>query len=292
MTTDSTLSAVLDGPGDGTAAAIDAGVKIAGPQPLHDPDGRFFTQLVPAGARVENIDLAQLGQSLAAHPHRKQGTVHVQDAQSFIDYVGKHQLDCTEVYADLSRQKLVAVINAHAGSSDDTDGVAGHGDHRCALELLPTREWQVWTARDKKALPQTEFAEHLEDNAHNVVSPDGATMLEIASSLLASTSVDFKSASRLHDGQVTFRYEETTQARAGQTGDLDIPTTFTLSLRPFEGADPVDVVARFRYRITSGNLALSYALLNPEDIARQAFLDHVDVVRDEIAPPVFQGRPE
>jgi uncharacterized protein YfdQ (DUF2303 family) len=286
-----------DGHIDGVSAALDAGIQIAGPQPLKAGDDRFFTQLVPAGSKVETFDRealeAELEDRYAAHPRRKTGTVHVQDALSFIEYIGRHRIPATEVFADLSRMGLVGVINGNGESvpDDDNPGKCGHGDHRVILELMPTDAWKVWTARDKTPMGQSDFAEHLEDNAGDVVHPDAATMLEVAQSLLATTSADFKSAIRLDNGEVQFRYEETITARAGQAGDLGIPATFTIALAPFEGCDPVEVVARFRYRINGDRLVLSYALLNPQDIARRAFLDHVDAVRNEIEPPIFHGRP-
>lgn len=295
MTT-TALSPTISSTETDTAAAVAAGIEIAGPQPLagtqENEFARFFTQVVPAGATVKVLDIDELEQTLADRPRRKKGTVHVQDAISFIRYVEKHQLPGTEVYADAARQRLVAVVNAHDASEGPSENDAGHGDHRVALELIPTEEWKTWTSLDKKPLNQQAFAEHLEDNAADVIHPDAATMLEIASSLIATNGVNFKQAVRLDNGQVQVRYEETTSARAGHAGDLEIPQVFTIAVAPFVGSEPVEVTARFRYRINGGNLALSYALLRPEQIARQAFLDHVEAVADAITPPVFQGRPE
>lgn len=276
-----------------TAAAVVAGIEIAGPQPLGDSN-RFLTQLVPAGAQVHTFDLEELEDKLAAHPRRKSGTVHVHDALSFIDYIAKHRLPSTEVYADGARRSLVGVINAHQESTPEEalENAAGHGDHKVLLELMPTDAWKLWTGLDKTWMEQKSFAEHLEDNAADIVTPDAATMLEIAESFQVSSAYDFKQSERLHSGVVQFKYEETQGARAGHTGDLDVPLSFVLVLAPFVGADPVEVTARFRYRIRNGSLSLSYALLNTSEIARQAFLDHVEAVSDAITPPVFQGRPE
>lgn len=276
-----------------TTAAVTAGLQIAGARPVGASE-RFFTQTVPAGARVETFDLQELEEKLALHPRRKKGTVHVQDAESFIAYLDKHGVAESEVYADLSRMALVGIINGHEaalGGRDDSS-LAGHRDHRVHLELLPTDAWKAWLAHDRKILSQQQFAEHLEDRADDVVQPDAATMLEIAQSLIATTGVDFKSATRLADGQVQFRYEETATARAGQAGDLEIPQTFALEVSPFEGCPPVQLIARFRYRIGANGLQLFYVLNNPADVARDAFLAYVDTVDDSITQPLFKGRPE
>ena len=283
--------------GNETAAAVLAGYAMK-PEP-HALDERFHLVPRPDGEKPHVIDVEALDldftkkyEADAPHPIRKKGTVYVQDAGSFIRYIVKHGLPETEVYADLRGMKLVGVINAHAESSGEQENAAGHGDHRVVLELVTTDAWNAWVGRDKKPQTQEQFAEHLEDRANDVIEPDAATMLEIASSLMAATGVDFKSALRLSDGQVHFRYEETTTARAGENGELEIPQTFTIAVAPFEGADPVELVARFRYRITSGNLSLFYALLNPDDIVRAAFTDYVDTVAEHIEQPLFKGRPE
>jgi uncharacterized protein YfdQ (DUF2303 family) len=281
------------------AAAVLAGYAMK-PQPeALDTDGRFYAVPRPDGQTPHIIDTDALELDFtkkyekdADHPIRKKGTVFVQDAGSFIAYIEKHGLPETEVFADLGGMRLVGVVNAHAESVDDVEQAAGHGDHRVVLELVQTDAWKAWVGRDKKPQTQEQFAEHLEDRANDVIYPDAATMLEIASSLLATTGGDFKSAFRLSDGQVRFRYEETTQARAGENGELEIPQTFTIAVAPFEGVDPVELQARFRYRLTAGNLSLFYALLNPNDIIRAAFVDYVDTVAEAITQPLFKGRPE
>lgn len=274
-----------------TEAAVLAGIELATPRPLDD-EGRFFTQLVPAGARAEVHDLYAFRESFAEHPHCKAGTVHVHDAASFVEYIAKHGLNASEVWADEARRGLVGVINAGAASDTSLDeGHAGHGDHRVVLELVHSDEWKTWAARDKEWIDQATFAEHLEDNAVNVVEPDGATMLEIAEFLQATRSSVAKSGINLGNGLVQLRYEESETATAGRSGDLEIPTTFTLLLAPFVGADRVPVTARFRYRLRGGQTVLSYALLKPEDIVRAAFNKIVEDVRGAISQPLFLGRP-
>ncbi|MCR1785352.1 YfdQ family protein [Nocardioides carbamazepini] len=275
-------------------AAIAAGISISKPQPLDD-DGRFFAQAVPAGAKVEVHDLNELRQQLADHPPRKRGTVKVHDADAFIRYIAKHGLDATEVWANQSARQLIGVINAHAASDTSLDeGIAGHGDHRVELELISSPEWNTWLGLDTKYLNQVAFAEHLEDHAIDVIpalGADAATMLEIAQSFHASSTGAFGRTERLDNGSINLLWEETVQARAGQSGEITIPSNFTIAIPPFVGAELVEITARFRYRIREGNLALSYALLNADLIQRTAFLEMVDAVTDAIEPPVFLGRP-
>lgn len=274
-----------------TAAAVDAGLAIAEPHEITDG---LHTIVVPAGASVKEIDVKAFEDKYAEHPRRKTGTVLIQSADSFIAYLTKHGLTNSEVWADPARKKLVGVINAHAGSDTTLDeGMAGHGDHRVSLELIHSPEWTAWVGKDKTWMDQATFAEHLEDNAADVVIPDAATMLEIAQSFHATTGVTFKSAERLHSGEAALHYEETTSARAGEKGDLEIPTQFVLNIKPYAGQDDIaEITARFRYRIRSGQLSLSYALVRPEDHAREVFDGIVVAVDGAVTQPVYTGRPE
>lgn len=264
----------------GTAEALEAGALLGTPSKIDD---RFFSVLVPAGASQVMFDKKQLELQLAAHPHRKTGLFKVQDADSFTGYMAKHATGDSEVYANPATFSLVGVVNSHASTR------AGHGDHRVELELLLTDEWKTWLNLDKRWLDQATFAEHLEDNAADVVEPDAATMLEIAQNFHASRSGEFQRAERLSSGQVSLRYKETIAARAGESGALDIPTEFAVSIAPFHSCPRAVVRARFRYRIREGNLALSYALIRPGDVARGVYDSIVEDVKNVVVGSVFSG---
>lgn len=277
------------------AAAIEAGQVHGMPQKLDDA-GRFVAITTPTDAGTKVHDLEQLAAAYADRPRRKTGTVKVQDAASFVAYLEKHALPESEVFADPRTYQLVAVINAHQGVLDDGQGIvredsAGHGDHRLVLDLVQTPAWKTWLALDRQWQTQAEFAEHIEDNALDVISPDAATMLELAQSFQAASSVNFKRGERLHSGVVSLHFEETQSATAGQAGDIEIPTTFTVQLAPFEGGDLTSVTARFRYRIRSGELSMSYALVQPHDVARAAYDRIVNDVAGAIDAPVLYGTP-
>lgn len=290
MTLNSTTNDTPGADGGSIQAAIDAGQALAGPVAVADG---LQTVVVPAGGRVVEIDTNAHLDQYAARPRRKTGRVHVQDAASFVGYLAKHGLEASEVWADPARRGLIGVINAHAIAEDHLDeGLAGHGDHRVVLELIHSPEWIAWTQHDKKWMSQQEFAEHLEDNAADITVPDAATMLEIAQSFHASTGGEFKSATRLHSGEVALQYVENVGAKAGEKGELEIPTEFVVTVAPYAGQpDSCNLVARFRYRIRQGSLSLSYALVRPDDHARAVFTSIVDAVRSTVSQPVFTGRP-
>ncbi len=277
-----------------TQPIIDAATRAAEPSAL-DETARFHTVVSTDGV-VEIIDLDKLrdDRRFAHQPRRKEGIYRVHDAPSFVAYLNKHADPDTEVWADSVNAKIVGVLDAH----EQTDGTvpgARHESHRVEYAVLLTDAWKAWTAIDGQLVDQERLAEHFEDRSIDIIKPSAADMLELAQSFRATTSLAFESSKRLSDGQRQFEYREDVQAQAGKRGQLDIPEVFEIALKPFEGADPFKVTARFRYRIAAGRLLVGYKLDRPEDVLRQAFKTVVDNVEEGIADlgvlnsPVFLG---
>lgn len=245
----------------------------------------------------QNIEQFNLDE-YAHYPQRKTAKVVLADADSFITYVGRHSAPrATTLWGDAEQGRIIAVLNDHerhpldGETVEEGEDLPGWGDHRAQLTLKNTPDWDHWTKADGKLLPQAAFAEHLEDGAEAIRVPDAATMLEIAQSFHAKKGVSFASDKRLASGQVQLTYEETIKAKAGEKGTLEIPEMITLGLAPFEGNDPYEVLARFRYRIIDGNLAMGYKLIRPDRVRRAAFTDIVTAVSDGTGHPVMSGAP-
>lgn len=262
---------------------IDTALSSAEPAPL-ETGQRFYTQVVPAGASLSVIDIEDHLSDHRDRPRRKSGTYTVHDVPSFAAYFDKHRLVETEVWADITTQSMFAVLNAHTTADD-----AGWQDHILTYAVKRTDAWKAWDAINGKLLDQVAFAEHIEARAIDVVDPSSAVMLDIAQTFEANTAVEFQSGEVLASGERKLTYKETTTAKAGQTGSVDIPKEIHLALVPFEGADAYKVVARFRYRIASGKLLLGVVLERPEDIIREAFLDVVEKVETAIQHTVLRG---
>lgn len=263
------------------AAIVGIALAAAEPQPLND-DQRYVVT-VPAGYEAKVLD--RLPESLLVAPRRKRGTVQVLDIPSYIAQYGKHSGDATETFADPKAFTITAVLNA-----DDADEPA-HRDHRLILSLKKTPQWLAWESVSGKMIAQQEFAEFLEERAIDVRQPTSAEVLELAQHFEAKTNVDFKSGDVLSSGQRQLVYEETIAAKAGQKGDLEIPTQLELALQPFEGGDTFKVVARFRYRINNGRLLLGVTLERPEDILKLAFTETCESVSNETGATVLLGTP-
>lgn len=236
-----------------------------------------------AHGSVDTIDLS--GPEYTGELARKIGTTTVRDAASFLAYYGKHHDADTEVYSDVEKLSVTAVLDAHQAAT------ARFGAHRLVLSLRRTKAWEEWLALDAKLVDQDRFANFLEDHLPNLVEPDAATMLEIAQSIKATTKAEFQSSSRLQSGERKFAYVEDTKASAGTKGDLAIPETFKIAVPPFEGADAYSMTARFKYRLGGGQLALGYKLEQPEERARAAFADVLAAIAEGVGTPILNGTP-
>lgn len=204
-------------------------------------------------------------------PLRKRGTVKVFDAVSFnailADNAGAGEATIY-IYRDVDAPAIVGVLNGN------TKEGAGWGDFRVEIGFRFTPQWKKWKAIDGQMLPQVQFAEFVDDNLGDIVTPTGADMLEIAQYLSATRSVDFKSGVRLSSGQIQLQNVENLEAKVG-AGQIAIPETITLGIAPVYGLPPFRVDARFRYRIEGGKLKLGIKLQRTEDIMAAVVNDMV-----------------
>lgn len=239
-------------------------------QDLND-DGTLIGVAVPQSGRFQVLDLREYLDKYKDAPDRVTGSVRVQKVEDLVRYVKRHDVaENTTIWLDAKSHAVVAVLNDHGKDAPQW------GDHRVSLTLEKTPEWQHWLKYDGQLLSQVDFATHIEEGLNEVVEPDGATLLEIAQSMIGSVDAQFRSAHRLRDGSLKFAYIEEVQAGAGQDGELEIPKTFTLSISPFVGEEPAPITARFRYRITDQKLKLAYNLERPWQVEREA-VDRVAV---------------
>lgn len=240
---------------------------------------------LPEGWTAQVTDTEQW----ATTPRRAKGTVHVHDADSFARAVRQRAMvDEVAVYADEDRKQLVAVLNDDLVGTDGVQ-VPDWRDYRVELQLRPRPEWTHWRKIDGEYVDQETFAEHIEHGLPELVQPAAAEALEIAQTFQANVSARFKQGSRLRDGAQQFTYDEEIDATAGQGGLLTIPQELVIRVAPYFGADAVDVRARFRFRLRSGQLTLGYLLDRPDEVERTAFNHVASTVVESLGLVVLAG---
>lgn len=218
-------------------------------------------------------------------PARKRGTVQVKDVDSLLLVLADQGAkDAGYVYADPDTRTITGVLNDHRGG-------AGWRDHRVTFKAEHTPEFQRWLDNNgsNRAKGQTEFAEFVEDNLADIQEPCAQQLLTVATTIQASSGIDFKSAKRLQDGQTQLTFTETIDARAGADGALSIPKEFTLGLRIFKNGGGYLLKARLKYRLNAGSVKFWYELDRPERAVEDAFSGYVGQVREKSGYAVLVG---
>lgn len=255
--------------------ALAAGKRLGGADALLQSHGGVPYLLVPEGVTPQSFEWA------LTNPVRKRAVVALRDAASFTAYVNAFKDAGSMVFASLPERTLTAVLDYHEAGA----GSARWGQHRAVMACQLTEDWKRWIAQNKKALGQVEFAQFLEDNLPNIAAPAGAVILDIAKTLQAKKAVNFSSSVRLENGETQFVYEETIAGSAGQKGHLEVPSSFTLGIEPFEGAGLYAMEARFRYRIAEGGrLQMWFDLVRPEAVIEDAFKRTREAITSGVAP--------
>jgi uncharacterized protein YfdQ (DUF2303 family) len=261
------------------AEALAAGAAFAN---TRDVAGTPFV-LVPEGYCVHELD------HLLPAPTRNKGNAELLDAASFIEYVNalKNDGGTTRIYFRTEpKPQFIGVLN------DATAHIPAWRDFRAVYNAPLSKEWLTWVGNDNKRMTQEEFALHIERNLPDIHSPAAADMLEIATTFQAKKGVDFASGTRLANGQVQFKYEETISTKAGEKGQFEVPEQIQLVIPVFEGSSIGDLlIAKFRYRINEGKLSMWYELDRPHKVLDAAVADLRKEIEEGVGIKALKGAP-
>ena len=198
-------------------------------------------------------------------PHHIVQNVEVYDPDSFIEYFQRFKTSSSRVFVDIRTPSIVGILDYHedTGLGDGAEAAAWCS-HRVQYKFRPTREWEIWFKNNGTAMTQLEFAQFIEDNLPDVINPLPAAMKEMTLSLEAKRDVNYTKAVNLQNGTTQFTYHETvTGSVGGTTGQVEVPREFTIRIAPFEGADKVEILCRFRYKLSQQALSLRYEMWRP-----------------------------
>jgi uncharacterized protein YfdQ (DUF2303 family) len=258
-------------------AAVGAGL-MAGEVRQIDGGGAFLA--LPAGAQIHGLEAF-----MPAPPYAK-ATVSAKTVASLIEYTNRHKTSDTAAFADADAGVIKVVIDYISAANDPA-----HKVHAASYAAPFSEEWKRWTSIDGKRTAQAEFAAFIEENREDIISPDGATVLELAKSLDAKRKVSFKSGVRLDNGDYDLEFkDETTASGGGVAGKIAIPSEIELGIPVFYGGDRYKIKALFRYRIEDGRLLMWVDLHRSKHVRDAAFADIIQAVRDGASGvPVFEA---
>jgi uncharacterized protein YfdQ (DUF2303 family) len=197
------------------------------------------------------------------------------DTAAFIAYVNSFKFGSSRIFYT-QEGHFTAVIDYHdAGGLD-----RAFGDHLAILSLKRSPEWEVWRAKSEEQMAQQQFAEFIEDNLRDILTPDPAKMMQVATGLHATVGATFRQATNQANGSALLQWDEQVQGTVSGSQE-EIPTTFSVGLRPFMGTERYPVDCRLRYRVNGGSLRLHYKALHLDPITEAALDGIVAKVRDE-----------
>lgn len=265
-------------------------VATATPRKGNYPDAGDFVVLRDA----EGNEFVEWLNERAPAPARRTGTVNLDDAESFLSYWLEQQQG-GHIYAQMKPHvQFTAVLNDHTSEGPD------YRDHRAIFKVAHSTEWATWTGHNGREKPFNDneaLALFLQDNLPDIVRPEPAKMLQIATNFQLKQDVQFNAVQRLSDGTMNIGYVNVVEASAGSDkngGNLSIPETFTISIPVWSGLNATlyDVEARFRFRMASSKVTLWYELVRPHKIIEQAFADLVAQINKTAGTKILFGSPQ
>lgn len=229
--------------------------------------------IVPENMKVH--DLSALVENQLKKPRHLKQSIELLTEESFIEYFNRYATEHSTIFVNDKESTLTAVFDYH-----ESEESPAWKRHTAFYKCPKTKEWGAWMEFNNKKMEQEQFALFIEENLKEISEPDGATMLQIASTLKASSSTDFRSAIRLDNGEVQFNYTEKIEGQAGATAQLKIPEKIELIVAPFMRGAAYKMEARFRYRINQGGLIMWYTLIRPHVFIDDAFNDVVTKINE------------
>lgn len=205
----------------------------------------FFHHGVPVAIVPEGYTMWPLEtEKYQDTPNRRRGKLVVRDVASFVVYVNRHRDAGSLVLVDPGEgRRITAYLNHHEPAENGIDEpLPGWGDHIVVFEPRLTPGWTGWTGMGDTWMNQESLAEFLEERIGEIAEPDGATLVEIATQLKLTIGTEYERAINLTNGQIQLVYKENIQT------SIEIPTHFTISVKPFDGAEAVTLHARLRIR--------------------------------------------
>lgn len=219
------------------------------------------------------VDLSEVMAKLRDRPLRKGIKAQLKDFDSFAKMLSLVGMTTnTVVYYDTETRCMCAVLDDYTLPAADPRW----RDDRVTLTMELSEELSLWKSKNGAQQSQSAFAEFIEDNIDDVVTPG---MLEAVTAMDAKVGVDFSSAIRLENGTVDFVYKESISG-ADREGRLNVPQRFKIGVRVFAGDNErLPINCRLRYQVARDGLKFRY-LMDAIDLAIEMdFMQRVDQLR-------------
>ena len=204
--------------------------------------------------------------ALQPHPTSIRGTVTLATLKDHMDYLRNMDGGMPIVmFADRARLRFHSILDYHESSE------ASWLQHRATTVLRPSDQLATWLTKAGVWQPQEQFAEFLDENLNDIVTPTPATVLDFVECLQCTRKESFRSAMNQTTGEVQFVWEKT-NATDEKTS---IVKDFTLGIPIWHRGEAISVQARLQHRIKDGE--------NGKAAVHFRFkLEHIDRIQDKL----------
>lgn len=236
-------------------------------------------------------------------PVRPRGHYTVYDVDSFVTLLKRYGTEDTTLWAQQPSTgakvpSITAVIN------DGQDNIiVGWRDHRARLEVRPDPDWTAWALRDTGHpdpaiargawLSQQEFANFLHDQTPNLDPAVASEAYSAAQGFAQHVNIEVISVVDLDNDLQQFTYNETLQNGSERPGAIEMPRELYVNLRPFYGADVVQLRVNIRNRLgQSRRPEFGLVRHRPDLVEEKAWQAWCAQVAEQLEQfPLLQGPP-
>lgn len=250
------------------AVALDA---AASPETLW-LDGTTGVVVTPPGWSRETH---RVFEKLAA-PDRTSGSTQVHSRTGLFEEVERQRTKTLPAgYVDTEHVTVTIVLNPDSGC-----------DHTIKFRQKVTPAYQEWLTGSGSWMSQEQFADFITDHASALVEPPPATMLEVAECLTVASSRRVSKTLPRGNRTARFELESTENASAGE---IVVPTEFMIQVMPFIDTWDVSVNCALRWKLSDGDLKLSYRLCQVTELEVGMFEQILSEMRQHLDFPIVEG---
>lgn len=261
--------------------AFDAGLRSSNPRALFcGLVSRHKDILVEDNSKhlIRGLKSTELG------PRNPAANIAVAKAESLVVLWFAHSDSRSRIFADPDKSTIRLVFDHLANGVGDKDEppVSGWSQHSATLSLRESRKLALWK-RLNEWHSQGDFANFLEDNMEDVLTPSGSELLAIATDLEANSSGAFKGRTNLTNGSVQLAYQSDTITT------VEVPARLTLGIPLFEHGDRYKLSARLRFRVTSAGVSFRVLLTNLAESIDSEFERITQEIEEKTGKPIIRG---
>lgn len=259
--------------------AYKAGIKAAEPEIV--TFGRISHH---SDTKISDISEAMLREMKMSNlgPEQMAGTLTFLTAESMVAAHVLYANERTRMFADVENRKILAIYD-FLTANNESERQTGWSQFKGEIVFRNSRKLTEWS-KLTEWMGQSDFANFLEDHLEDVVEPNGADLLSIATDLEANSASSFKGKITLQNGDVRLDYQNDTQT------SVEVPKELILGIPLFEHGDKYKVKARLRFRVAGGGVAFRLLFTNLADAIDMEFERITQEMEEKTKSVILRGR--